>query len=106
MGEVMKSKCVSCKNDCASKLVVYSCTLYEKKHETIKQVSENMIIYIVRKHPIIRRGYFGSWAMKAFEIFSTHATRKEAAAVVKEKNAKAKDFKYMVGKVELKAKDE
>lgn len=61
-----------------------------------------MIIYIVRKHPIIRRGYFGSGTMKAFEIFSTHATRKEAAEIVKQKNAKAQDFEYMVGKVELK----
>ena len=65
-----------------------------------------MIIYIVRKHPIIRRGYFGSGTMKVFEIFSTHATRKEASDVVKQKNAKAKDFEYMVGKVELKAKND
>lgn len=63
-----------------------------------------MIIWIVRKHPIVRRSYYGSGVLKAFEIFSTHATRKDAAEVVKQKNAKAKDFEYMVGKVELKDK--
>ena len=40
--------------------------------------------------------------MKAFEIYSTHATRKEAAAVAKQKNLKAEKYDYMVGKVVLK----
>ena len=55
------------------------------------------VIWIARKHPVCRYGTY-----KAFEIYSTHATRKEAAAVVKTKNEKAKDYAYTVGKVELK----
>jgi hypothetical protein len=64
-----------------------------------------MIIWIVRKHPIVQYGYRGRATLKAFEIYSTHATRSEAAFVVKHKNAKSQKFEYMVGKVELKDED-
>ena len=61
-----------------------------------------MIIWIVRKHPRISYGCRGTATMKAFEIFSTHATRSEAAFVAKQKDKKSQRFTYMVGKVELK----
>ena len=61
-----------------------------------------MIIYIVKKHRQIYTGWFGSGYAKAFEIHSTHHTRKEANIEVKKKNKKAKDYSYIVGKVELK----
>ena len=63
-----------------------------------------MTIYIVRKHPLMHWGYHRGGTLKAFEIYSTHATRKEAAAVAKQKNLKSQKFDYMVGKVELKEK--
>ena len=64
-----------------------------------------MIIWIVRKHPIVHYGYCRGGTLKAFEIYSTHATRKEAALIAKQKNAKSQKFDYMVGKVELKEKN-
>ena len=65
-----------------------------------------MIIWIVRKHPRISYGCRGTVTLKAFEIFSTHATRSEAKFVAKQKNNKSQRFDYMVGKVELKDKNE
>ena len=65
-------------------------------------MSQPSVIYIVRKHKIVHYGYHRGGTLKAFEIYSTHATRKEAAEIAKQKNAKAKDYDYMVGKVELK----
>lgn len=65
-----------------------------------------MIIWIVKKHPIVHYGYRGSATLKAFEIHSTHATRKEAASIIKLKNMKSQKFEYMIGKVELKDKNE
>ncbi len=64
-----------------------------------------MIIWIVRKHPTVHYGWHRGGTLKAFEIYSTHATRKEAAVVAKQKNAKSQKFDYMVGKVELKDKN-
>lgn len=60
------------------------------------------VIYIVRKHPTVHFGWHRGGTLKAFEIYSTHATRKEAAAVAKQKNLKAEKYDYMVGKVVLK----
>jgi hypothetical protein len=65
-----------------------------------------MIIWIVRKHPVVHYGYHRGGVLKAFEIHSVHATRKEAAAVAKLKEKKAQKFTYMVGKVQLKDKNE
>lgn len=65
-----------------------------------------MIIWIVRKHPTVHYGWHRGGTLKAFEIHSTHATRKEAAAIAKQKNLKAEKYDYMVGKVVLKEKDE
>lgn len=61
-----------------------------------------MIIWIVRKHTRVSYGWKGTATIKAFEIFSTHATRKESVLVANEKNKKTQRFEYMVGKVELK----
>ena len=61
-----------------------------------------MIIYIVKKHKQIYAGWFGNGYAKAFEIYSTHHTRKEANTEAQKKNKKAKDYWYIVGKVELK----
>jgi hypothetical protein len=61
-----------------------------------------MIIWIVRKHPVVHYGYHRGGVLKAFEIFSTHATRAEAAFVAKQKDKKSQKFTYMVGKVQLK----
>ena len=65
-------------------------------------MSGSSVIYIVRKHRIVNYGWHRGGTLKAFEIYSTHATKKEAAEVAKRKNVKAKDYDYMVGKVELK----
>ena len=65
-------------------------------------MSGTCVIYIVRKHRIVNYGWHRSGTLKAFEIYSTDSTRKEAAEIAKQKNAKAKDYEYMVGKVELK----
>ena len=60
------------------------------------------VIWIVRKHLVVHYGWHRCGVLKAFEIYSTHATRKEAAIVAKEKNKKTQKFTYLVGKVELK----
>ena len=61
-----------------------------------------MTIYIVKKHRKIYTGWFGTGYAKAFEIHSTHRTRKEANIETKKKKQKAKDYWYIVGKVEVK----
>jgi hypothetical protein len=61
-------------------------------------------IYIVRKHKITRHKYFtdGLSYYNAFEIYGAYANRKEAKAEAEKKNAKSRDFLYLVGKVEVK----
>jgi hypothetical protein len=60
------------------------------------------VIWIVRKHLIVNYGWHRGGTLKAFEIHSTHGTRKEAAIEAKRKNEKSQKFDYMVGKVVLK----
>ncbi len=61
-------------------------------------------IYIVRKHKITRYKYFidGLSYYSAFEIYGAYALRKEAKAEAEKKNAKSRDYVYLVGKVEVK----
>lgn len=59
-----------------------------------------MTIYIVRKHHWAR-GYQGAHH-NAFEIYGAYKTHAEAHNVAIAKNAKAKDYIYMVRKLVVK----
>ena len=77
--------------------------IYLSKEDYLQAMAEKpTVIYIVRKHQVVHYGYHRGGVLKAFEIYSTHATRKEAALVAKEKDKKAEKYTYMVGKVVLK----
>ena len=63
-----------------------------------------MTIYIVRKHHWAR-GYQGPYQgayHNAFEIYGAYKTHAEAHNVAIAKNAKAKDYIYMVRKLVVK----
>ena len=59
-----------------------------------------MTIYIVRKHKL-SRSYRDAY-YNAFEIYGAYKTRAEAHNVAIAKNAKAKDYIYMLRKLVVK----
>jgi hypothetical protein len=61
-------------------------------------------IYVVRKHKITRHKYFidGLSYYNAFEIHGAYAMKKEAKVEAEKKNAKSRDYIYLVGKVAVK----
>jgi hypothetical protein len=61
-------------------------------------------IYIVRKHKRVGMRWhdYEQAYYTAFVIYGAYALRKEAKAEAEKKNAKSRDYVYLVGKVEVK----